>query len=372
MREADGRDEVLRADALLERVGEILETQRVGPGAGTEIGRSRQGRSLRAFRFGRGGFRVSLLGGCHADEPVGPRFLRHLAAYLGGLPSTDPLLTGLEWWVLPHINPDGEVANRAWHDEDDETFDPARYLLHMEREAPGDDVEFCFPRDPGDEAARPENRAAREWWRGAEGPFRVHASLHGMALGAGPWFLVEPEWRDRCERLKQICARRTRELGYRLHDVERRGEKGFFRIERGFATRPDSSRMRAHFLERGDAETARLFRPSSMETIRSLGGDTLTLVSEMPLFIAPGIGAEPGPPDPVAERWRGRAERWRAELVTAAEETARLADVLVRVREEAREAGLRPMPVSDQMELQWTMVAAGIEQVATAEEGDAA
>ena len=45
--------------------------------------------------------------------------------------------------------------------------------------------------------------------------------------------------------------------------------------------------MVAYFQERGEAETAALFRPSSMEYMRQLGGDPFTLVSEMPLFLRP-------------------------------------------------------------------------------------
>ena len=145
------------------------------------------------------------------------------------------------------------------------------------------------------------------------------------------------------------------ELGYALHDVERQGEKGFFRIDRGFCTRPDSRYMREHFINQGDEETAELFRPSSMETIRSLGGDPLTLVSEMPLFITPGVGEQLGPPDAVAEQWKARIDGWRQELANAVDAKT--------VAAEAAAQGLRAMPVHDQMALQWAFIVAGIQQV---------
>ena len=56
--------------------------------------------------------------------------------------------------------------------------------------------------------------------------------------------------------------------------------------------------MRRHFLDRGDPETAAVFRPSSMEYVRSLGGDPLTFVSEMPLFLLPPPETAYGFPDP--------------------------------------------------------------------------
>ena len=43
--------------------------------------------------------------------------------------------------------------------------------------------------------------------------------------------------------------------------------------------------MRAHFLVLGDSETAEKFHDSSMEFVRSLGGDPLCLVTELPLFL---------------------------------------------------------------------------------------
>ena len=204
----------------------------------------------------------------------------------------------------------------------------------------------------------PENRAVYDLWQEAGGPFHLHVSLHGMAVGAGPWFLLEEAWDGRLSGLQARCRERTRELGYRLHDVERHGEKDFRRLGPGFCTRPDSEAMRRHFLGRGDAETAGLFRPSSMEAVRSLGGDPLTLVSEMPLFLLPGVGEDLGPPDPAAVEWKTRIEDWRARLVGGRAAGARAA-----VAEEMGGAGLVAMPVRDQMILQWTLVAAGMAAV---------
>jgi hypothetical protein len=309
--------------------------------------------------------RLSLLAGCHADEPVGPRLLRRLVGFLGRLPADDPLLTEYEWWVMPHINPDGARRNLSWQRDGADLYDLPAYLAGVVRELPGDDIEFGFPREGGDPEARPENRAALRWWKSAHGPFAMHTSLHGMGFGAGPWFLIEPAWSERCGDLMAKCAEATERRGYALHDVERGGEKGFVRIARGFCTRPDSRYMRKHFLGLGDEATAGRFRPSSMEAVRALGGDPLTLVSEMPLFITPGVGEDLGPPDPAAVVWRERLEIWRERLRSEAvgdEERAHDAEALA-VEAEAAKAGLRPMPVPDQMRLQWSFITAGLEQV---------
>jgi hypothetical protein len=300
---------------------------------------------------------VSLLAGCHADEPVGPRLLHRFCGFLSELPEAHPLLSEYQWWIVPHVNPDGEERNGAWQSDCESRYDIVQYLAHRDRELPGDDIEFGFPRDQHDTAARPENQAVFEWWRQSAGPFALHMSLHGMGFAAGPWFLIEAEWKDRCEELKERCVARVTDLRYPLHDVERNGEKGFFRLGRGFCTRPDSRYMREHFLELGDEQTAALFRPSSMETIRSFGGDPLTLVSEMPLFMTPGVGEDLGPPDPVALEWKERIAEWTSQLT---DETRDELGVAAR----AEEFGLQPMPVRDQMDLQLTFIAAGLEQVA--------
>ena len=329
--------------------------------AGRELGRSREGRPVEGWRIGRGELSVSLIAGCHADEPIGPAFLRELVARLASLPPDDPELTGFDWWIVPHANPDGEARNRAWAEPLGEHVDPIAYLRGAVREAPGDDVEFGFPRDADDADARPENRALADWWRSAPRPFALHASLHSMAVAEGPWFLVEGAWRDRIETLTAHCRETVAALGYRPHDVDRGGDKGFERLGAGFSTRPDSRAMARYFRDRGDEATAARFRPTSMETIRALGGDPLTLVSEMPLFLLPPRpGRAPSTSADLA-RWQERMAGWRAELAGA--EAADAAAAEARVRAKIAAAGVRPMQVDDQMRLIRMFLTAGIEAV---------
>jgi hypothetical protein len=315
------------------------------------IGRSREGRDVLACRLGRGDLHVSLIGGCHADEPVGPALLRRLAACLTALPQDAPPLVAASWWIVPHVNPDGEVRNASWSETTlpavdhrgraDRVFDLALYLRHVVRERPGDDLEFGFPCSADDPGARPESRAVAAFL--AEGgPFHLHGSFHGMGFAPGPWFLIEPSWVERTADLRRSLRDRVRAMGYRVFDVDRQGEKGFHRIDEGFSTRPDSRAMAAHFAALGDAATAALFRPSSMEFVRGLGGDPFTLVSEMPLFLRP-----PAAPGTTKADERAKRDGLLAEL-TAAPAAAGDAGL----RAEAKSRGIRGMPVRDQMRLQ--------------------
>ena len=324
--------------------------------AAWRTGKSRQGRPLPAFRFGTGCVRLSLIAGCHADEPTGPRLLRKLVTFMARLDSQHPLMTGFTWFIVPHVNPDGEALNRRWYTEADEVYDLPAYLRHRVRELPGDDLEYGFPMEGKSPALRPENQFVYDCWKEIGGPFHLHASLHGMAYSFGAWFLIEQAWQYRSARIQQRCRECTHEQGYRLFDIDRKGEKGFFRIAEGFCTRPDSEGMKQHFLERNDPATAARFYPSSMESIRSLGGDCLTLVTEMPLFVLPQEEKDLSWPNPAFDRWSSQMGLWAAELMTG-----RLTDD--EVRKAALAMGIRPMPAADQMQLQWCFLSAGVEEV---------
>ncbi|MDX1546774.1 MAG: M14 family zinc carboxypeptidase [Rhodothermales bacterium] len=259
-----------------------------GRAAFHELGRSEEGRPLYGVVLGTGPRTVSLIAGNHADEPVGPETLR---AFVLGAPrraALAPLLARYRFVVVPHTNPDGEVRNRAWMVR---WPDLGAFLRYADREPPGRDLEFGFP------AMRPENRAVAAFLR-AHAPVALHMSLHGMAFAEGGMLLIERHWCGaRTEPLRARFATTIQAAGLTLHDHNRRGEKGFFYIEPGFTTTPEGAAMRAHFLARGEPAMANRFHDSSMEFVRSLGGDPLCLVTELPLFVIPSAtNRAPGVP----------------------------------------------------------------------------
>jgi len=239
------------------------------------LGESEGGRPIDAVILGNGPKTVSLIAGAHSDEPVGPETLRMLIPdSLAERSGLSEYLRDFTFVIIPHINPDGEATNLPWMQA---WPDPAAYLRHAFRELPGRDVEFGFP------GMRKENSIVAEFL--AEyAPFHLHISLHGMAVADGAMLLIEKHWIDRTQELRSRYAQVLADAGIRLHDHDRRGEKGFQYIGPGFSTTPEGRAMQAYFKAQGDDATAGKFHLSSMEFVRSLGNDPLCLVTELPLF----------------------------------------------------------------------------------------
>jgi Zinc carboxypeptidase len=339
---------------MFEYIDQILKCPPIIPNQ--VIGYSRQNRPIHATAVGKGNINISLIGGCHADEPVGPRFLRKFYGFLNSLDLSHPLLTHYSWWLIPHANPDGEAVNKKWYSDKDEMFDLVPYLRHVVRELPGDDMEFGFPFEPDTPGQRVENTAIHKFWLDLEKPFHLHASLHGMMMAAGPWFLLEKEWINKSQLMQNLCRNEVEKMNYKLHDVDRKGEKGFSRIGNGFCTRPDSVSMREYFNSQNDPVMAAKFFPSSMEAIRNIGGDALTIVSEMPLFILPDLPKQMDWPDEIWNKWSNRLKEWQKRLKYSNDEDDN-------ILKEIQSSGIIPMPVADQMHLQWHFICAAIKQI---------
>lgn len=252
-----------------------------------DLGASEEGRRIAGVVLGTGPTTVSLMAGAHADEPVGPETLRTFV--LNGLAQRDTLgdlFDRFRFVIVPHINPDGEARNQPWITR---WPDLEAYLQHRVRELPGRDLEFGFP------AMRPENQHVAAFLRDYA-PLALHMSLHGMGVSEGAMLLIERHWAFRTQPLRDAFVRAAADAGLLMHDHNRKGEKGFFYIEPGFTTTPEGAAMRAFFRAQDDEAMAQRFHDSSMEFARSLGGDPLCLVTELPLFLlacqqphAPGV-----------------------------------------------------------------------------------
>jgi hypothetical protein len=258
-------------------------------------GVSENQRPVAVVTLGTGAKVVSLVAGSHADEPVGPETLRlFVVRALRERERLAQLLEEFTFVIFQHINPDGESKNRPWIRE---WPNPISYLRDSVREPPGRDLEFGYP-----DLRRENEMVARVLAKHA--PISLHVSLHGLGFAEGAMLLVDPAWGYRTEALQSGFREFVNAIGVGIHDHDRRGEKGFFRLGPGISTTPSATAMRQYFMSAGEPETSELFRQSSMEYVRSLGGDPLTLVTEVPLFaLTPSTSDEPGVPRTYLE-WR--------------------------------------------------------------------
>ncbi|MBO6576372.1 MAG: hypothetical protein JJ896_16795 [Rhodothermales bacterium] len=296
-----------------------------------KLGESEEGRDVIGVRLGQGPLRATIIAGSHADEPVGPETLLALLMDVERRPDAwSELLGAWSLTVIPQVNPDGEARNQSWIRR---WPDLAGYLMHAVRELPGRDIEFGYP------DLRPENRVVARAMRYAA-PLNLHMSLHGMGFSDGAMLLIDRYWGWRAAVLRDGFRAASASQGLRMHDHNRMGEKGFFQIEPGYTTTPEGAAMRTYFESRGEPETAARFRDSSMEYARSLGGDPLCVVTELPLFLVGG-SFRAGVPEAYLEFNRQKPEL-RARL--AAGEAAE--DVLGSL-------SVAALPLSTAVRLQW-------------------
>ncbi len=305
-----------------------------------ELGPSEAGRPVCAVVLGNGPKTVSLLAGAHSDEPVGPETLRtFILEILKNKTVFSELLSQFKFVIVSHINPDGEAQNQAWIKK---WPDIAAYLCHAFRELPGRDLEFGYP------DMRQENCLVSTLLK-KYAPFSLHMSLHGMGFSDGLLLLIEKHWIARSENLQNVFKKVADDLNFRLHDHDRKGEKGFQYIGPGFTTTPEGQAMRAYFKKSKEPETSQLFRDSSMEFVRSLGGDPLCLVTELPMFMIRKAGKlKPGVPSAYLE-FKQAAKNIRLKLLRGKD-----------VNKELERFQLESLSLELQMKIQLRIVAQGL------------
>ena len=245
------------------------------------IGDSREGRPICAFTMGDGPIGISVKGNAHADEPAGVVTALLLVRLLNEVPAWQKLKDRFRFHIIPSANPDGLSRNRDWVAL---PFDFRRYFLNVYRDLPRDDVEFGYAESPDSSVLhiRPENVACARFFDDAA-PIGAHLSLHSIVFTGGAWFLVaaEPDIEAHESSLSLIC-RACEEEGIPLHDEDRGGQKGFFRIRKGFHSTPTVEGMRAFFQQSGNGELVTDFRINSMQYVMKNCNTQFAAVSELP------------------------------------------------------------------------------------------
>lgn len=259
-----------------------------------KIGKSRGGRPLYGISIGdQADSVITITAGAHADEPAGPMAAMILAETLARGRAKTFTPNRKTFYICPQVNPDGAEANREWFAP---VPDLETYLRNVKREGPGDDIEFGYP-GGGKESLRPENQAVADYFSSAPQPASEHISLHSMAFASGAWFLLNSEAAYDDE-MREYLTEIARTNNFKLHDMQRSGDKGFTRIAPGICTTPDSRAMAAHFEKLNDPETAAKFHFSSMEWAEARNPMTMCMVTELPMFaLEHGYDADSSPAD---------------------------------------------------------------------------
>lgn len=322
--------------------------QRMCAAGGAVIGHSEQGRPIHGIVIGNGPRKVSLISGNHSDEPVGSETLLRVIGALTGPEAALRCASAWTFVIVPHCNPDGEARQRAWLDA---WPDALACLTHEFRERPGRDVEFGYP------DMRIENRVVADFLA-EHGPYDMHLSLHGMTAGEGGYHLIERSWLDRTGGFREAYARAMTDAGLVLFDWDRGGEKGFDYIGPGFATTPRSDAMREHFESLGDRDTASKFHLNSMEYVRTLGGDPLCMVTELPLFVVGRTDGTSSTTPGVPGVYLG----FRRAVHTA--RAAMADDDLDGMVSAMSGYTVEPLPIATAVRLQWKAIELGLEAIA--------
>jgi hypothetical protein len=280
------------------------------------------------FILGDGPARALVIASPHADEPVG---VSTALALMEGLlrPENAPMLSALRLAVVPMANPAGYAENEPWFAATNalEAREPGRefkmrmmsapkiramekprpgnleladaieecvasYLEHRRRSLPEFDVEFGYaapgsdPADPTADFLPPCRLIASfidalcERWGGLD----LICPLHSMGSAGGAWALLRaadpaqpgPEAEVFMAPFRYAAA----VTGLGLHDQDRKGEKGFWRLGPGFHSTPTAEAMRAYFAERAASVSIRY---NSMQ----YAGERArrAAVPEIPLFL---------------------------------------------------------------------------------------
>ena len=102
-------------------------------------GMSALGRPIHHVKGGTGKIKALLVGFPHANEPIGGLTVLSLLRLLREGALAD---AGVEWHIVPCIDPDGAVLNEGWSQTD---FTLRNYLRNFHRQELRDQVECSFP-----------------------------------------------------------------------------------------------------------------------------------------------------------------------------------------------------------------------------------
>jgi len=169
------------------------------------VGSSRQGHQIRCMKVGNGAKNALCFACPHPNEPVGAMTLLTMAEIFGAHPEV-LAETGLTWYLIPCIDPDGTRLNEGWFKG---PFNLLNYVRHFYRPPGGKQVEWTFPVNyPGWKFNKPltETKILMKLIDELKPAYMF--SLHNSAYGGVYWYLTKGE-PELCAQLENAARRQN-------------------------------------------------------------------------------------------------------------------------------------------------------------------
>lgn len=246
-----------------------------------EIGKSREGETIKTLKIGEGGKTALLFGFPHPNEPIGSMTLEYLSRKLVEDRELDRL--DFTWYIVKCIDPDGARLNEGWFRG---PFTPLNYALNYYRPPPYQQIEWTFPINYKTlvwDKPIPETEALMKIME-EEKP-RFMYSLHNSGFG-GVYFYVSAPCKPLYERFQNLANREK--LPLHLGEPEAPYMKKLSDAIFKMPTSVEAYEFLRKHTEKDPAEIIN-YGTSSDDYARRVA-ESFTLVCEMPYYYDSRIG----------------------------------------------------------------------------------
>lgn len=246
-------------------------------------GKSLKGKDLVAFAVGTGSKVIGVTSGAHADEPIG---VLTQAYFLKGILQKNPLLEKLlqEYTFLCHplVDPDGYELNSTWFTN---PLSFKNYWLNNYRNnKPSEDCEHGMPFQEG-QTARPEMVFVKNNLDGIAPRCEYYVTLHSSHILPGACFVCDKNQSDIQTRQTIVGLCQSYQLP--LMDYKAQGDDTMTYLGPGFIGSPTVKETLEHY--KNQPEIMKQIKMTTYEYTQTYCGAKLTIISELPIWIANGM-----------------------------------------------------------------------------------
>ncbi len=243
-------------------------------------GQSVLGNTLFCFAIGTGERVIAVTAGAHSDEPPGLATAYYLTQNLISNSAFAKILQQYTFVIFPMLDVDGAALNYEWAQEP--SFDFKSYHLHNYRNInPGIDCEHGIPLLAMQDI-RPELAFFKRHIDKFAGRIDYYVTLHTTHVLGGAIFIARQDFSDQVlmSRVQELC----KSFNLPLMDYQPRGDDGITYLGKGFLGAPYVSAMQKKYEKH--PEILALLKMPTYEYVETKCGGKITMISELPLWIA--------------------------------------------------------------------------------------